>query len=274
MGIAQQRNYRAILRQELERRSKRNPRYSLRSFARDLKLSPARLSDVLRNRYGLSRSAALEIAERLGFGAPESDYFCDLVDSEHARGAKLREAAQRRLAEARGRYNQLSEDHYESIADIHHFALLELVSVEGFRSDPAWIARALGITVPAAEAAVARLLRLGLLKRTDSHTLTPAEAFTATTDGLPSEAVRKSHHQVLEKAAHALDFHSLEERDLSCIIFAADSSRLREAKEAIRAFRRDFDSRFGTGERKNRVMCLAVQLFSLQEKESENATAH
>src|SRR2546430_13739191 len=51
-------DYRRVLRKELESRCRTSPRYSLRAFARDLKISPSRLSEILSGKQGLSRAAA------------------------------------------------------------------------------------------------------------------------------------------------------------------------------------------------------------------------
>jgi uncharacterized protein (TIGR02147 family) len=93
-------DFRSFLKEELELRKARNPRYSLRSFARDLNLSAPRLSDVLKVRYGLSRPAAHAVAERLRFNRAEADYFCDLVEAEHGRSRCSRQGARKRLDEA------------------------------------------------------------------------------------------------------------------------------------------------------------------------------
>ena len=76
--------YRSILKDELLRRIRQNPRYSLRAFARDLRLSPSRLSEVLSGKQGLSRQAAKAITERLGWRGSEAERFIDLVESQHA----------------------------------------------------------------------------------------------------------------------------------------------------------------------------------------------
>ena len=78
-------DYRKILRRELEQRINRNPRYSLRSFAKDLKVAPALMSDVLNEKRGLSRFSATRIANRIGLSSSETETFCDLVKSKHAR---------------------------------------------------------------------------------------------------------------------------------------------------------------------------------------------
>jgi hypothetical protein len=66
-------SYRDLLKRELESRCGRNPRYSLRAFAKDLGLSAPRLSHVLNGRFGLSRAAAEAIADKLGLVGVEAE---------------------------------------------------------------------------------------------------------------------------------------------------------------------------------------------------------
>lgn len=90
-------NYRNILKAEFSKRLKRNQAYSQTSFARDLKISRSLLSEVLKGKHGLSRSAAIKISNNLGFSEVEREKFCDLVDSEHARSSTERKLAAERL---------------------------------------------------------------------------------------------------------------------------------------------------------------------------------
>jgi uncharacterized protein (TIGR02147 family) len=256
--------YRTILREELEARCARNPTYSLRSFARDLGLAPARLSDVLRGRYGLSRLAAEGIAKRLGWNDQECDRFCDLVESEHGRDQRKREAARERLQTGVGsHYRQLTLDSFQVISEWYHYVILELAVTEDFQSDEQWISRQLGLNLNVTRAAIARLKRLDLLVQDEDGRLRPTEGTTASPDGVPSDAVKKFHRQVLEKAMRAIDFQDVEQRDLSSMILAIDTDQIPEAKKAIRKFRRDFDTKFGAAKKKNQVYCLATQFFRM-----------
>lgn len=258
-------DYRQWLQNELERRCAKNPKYSLRSFARDLNLSPARLSDVLRGRYGFSRSAAEDIAKKLGLSPKESSHFCDLVESQHARDPKRKAAAQGRVSGASVHYQQLSLDGFQVVSDWYHYAILELSLIEGFQSQPRWIATRLGIQESLAKAAIERLLRLDLLQ-IENGKLEATDSFTASPDGIPSDAIKKFHRQILEKAIAAIDFQTVEERDLSSLVLAVDESQVGEAKEMIKTFRRSFDTKFGQAKRKTAVYCLATQFFRVQEK--------
>lgn len=46
----------------------------------------------------------------------------------------------------------------------HHYAILELIQIQGFQTDSRWIANTLGIAVGDVNIALQRLLRLGLLE--------------------------------------------------------------------------------------------------------------
>src|SRR5688572_10105767 len=85
-----QNDYREVLKEYLSRRCENNPRYSLRALARDLQMSPSRLSEALNGKAGISAASARKISERLGLGNQESQYFYLLVQKEHARCKHVR----------------------------------------------------------------------------------------------------------------------------------------------------------------------------------------
>jgi uncharacterized protein (TIGR02147 family) len=261
-------SYRSLLKIELEKRCGRNPRYSLRSFARDLELSPSRLCDVMRGRYGLSRTAAQGIAARIGMTKEEADIFCDLVDREHARKKAAKNDAQQRLKSLHEnqKTQQLSLDSFQIISEWYHYAILELTLIKGFKSDVHWIASELGISPHVAIAAIERLKRLDLIEKRAGK-LRATDAFSASPSGIPSDALKKFHTQLLQKAIDAIQIQSLDERDITSMVLAFEKKRMKEAKEWIRDFRRGFDAHFGKSKKKDQVYCLAVQFFRLQEKE-------
>ena len=115
-------------------------------------------------------------------------------------------------------------------------------------------------------AAVERMKRLELLEEKNGK-LTPTDGFTASPDGIPSEAIKKFHAQILEKALTAVREQTVEERDFSSVILAVDKQDLPKAKERIKNFRREFDAEFGKAKKKDEVYCLGVQFFRLQEKQ-------
>jgi plasmid maintenance system antidote protein VapI len=66
-----------ILTEALRERKLANSSYSLRAFARDLKISPQQLSNVLSGRRGLSVPVAERIAAKLGLSVHEAEIFVE-----------------------------------------------------------------------------------------------------------------------------------------------------------------------------------------------------
>jgi len=265
--LNQSTDFREVLRAELETRVARNASYSLRAFARDLGLSTSHLSEVFKGRYGFSRPTSLGIATRLGYSPNERELVCDLVESRHARSQVKRELAQARI---KGRKSlspesRLSLDRFHSIADWYHYALLELTYLSNFESHPAWIARYLGISENAAREAIARLTRLGLLHELNGS-LRAVDEFNDTESDVPSQALRKFHGQILEKAASAIHLQSVEERELNAMVLAFSRTRMAEAKSFIREFQKEFVARFGDGSDRDEVYVLSSSFFSLKGK--------
>lgn len=260
-------DYREILRSAYSQRASRNPSYSLRAFARDLGISSSRLSEVLSGRDGLSSEVARRIAVALGLSGEEMRHFCDLSEARHARSRIKREQAQARLCERslRNPSYRLDADSFRLISDWYHFAILELTLTRGFQSDPAWIAEALGIPELLAREAVSRLLRTGLLTERDGR-LVASDDFTDTSSEIPSEAIRRFHQQILEKAIDAIHLQSLEERELGAMVLAIRRDRIPEAKEWVRKVQKEFAARFGEDVERDEVYVLSTQLFSLKGK--------
>ncbi len=84
---------RSYLRDEYDQRHKRNPSYSWRSFARDLKLSPSMLSEFLKGRYGLSKGKATLIAQTIKLDMINTEHFIDLLEAGFHRLPTQRELA-------------------------------------------------------------------------------------------------------------------------------------------------------------------------------------
>jgi uncharacterized protein (TIGR02147 family) len=260
-------DYKTILKEELAARCRQNPRYSLRAFARDLKLAPSRLSEILSGKQGLSREAAIRVAQALGYGQSETERFCDLVESLHARSRRDRETARIRLKKhaVPTETYMLQVDAFKAISDWYHFAILELTYVDGFKSDAKWIARSLGISEFEVQLALERLIRLGLmvwkgnkLVLTHSHGSVP--------DDIPSASKNSFHSQILVKAKEALALQAIDEREFGTEIVAIDRAHMAEAKKAIREFKHKFCNMVGEAPRKDALYCLAVQFFELSDK--------
>lgn len=257
-------DYRQILKEALSERCAHNPHYSLRAFARDLQISPAQLSLILSGKKGLSSARAKHAAKALGFAAREMQYFCTLVESAHGRSKAAKTGAQARLQQfaVPEEAQRLQLDAFRAVSDWYHFAILQLMKLSEWRDDPQWIATQLQINASEAAMALERLERLELIERKKGRYVVCADTVFAP-DGIPSDAIKKFHKQVLEKAAAALLHQNLERRYFNTTFLPVAVADLPKARARIKEFHQNFTNEFSEKKELNRVYCLAVQLFDL-----------
>ncbi|WP_413578033.1 DUF4423 domain-containing protein [Bdellovibrio sp. HCB290] len=259
--------YRSILIEELRKRQRKNPSYSLRAYARDIGLSVSRLSEVLNSKAGLSDARAAVIADRLHFKGKDKAYFIDLVQAEHARSKIAKRSATERLKAYRMSLKKIADEDFHLIADWQNLAVLELIDIPGVSQNFHEIANRLQITVAEAEATINRLLQIGLLKEMDGRWLTSDSDSTTSAD-IPSTAIQNFHRQMLGRAQRSLQADPVESRDLSSVVFGLDSEQLAYAKDRIREFRRMLSQELAAMPSKNKVYSLSIQLFELKGDEA------
>ncbi len=266
VGEANLTDFRETLKKTFIERKTKNSVYSLRAFARDLKISPAFLSQVLNGRRSLGPEKSIELCKRLNLTKNQTNAFIAqvrlsrLADPER-RADLLKEIS--RLSQKPSSFANLELDKFLIISDWYHFSILELTTVQDFIGTPEWIAERLGISKYAAELALSRLLRLKLLEKTASGKLKKAKDFQL--GSTPSSAIRKYHGQMIEKAKASIEGQSFEQRDISGITFSIDPSQLPEAKARIKRFREEMNEFFEQG-KKQKVYQMCIQLFQLDTK--------
>lgn len=258
-------DYVDILKDHLSDRCKRNKGYSLRAYARDLGISPQRLSHILNGRHGLSPKSAALIANSLGLNESETAYFCALVEKKHARSKSVKDEANKKLNEMKSFYKDLSIDHFKIVADWYHFAIMELSLTESFSTNPKWIAKTLAITEIEAKMAIERLLRLELMEINKKGVLKITGNFFADPKGTPSSALRQFHKQLMQKAHDAITIQPVETRDYSSTVIAINEDDLPLAKLELKNFREKFDKKLSSNNKKTKVYCLGMQFFCLQD---------
>lgn len=243
----------------------RNPSYSLRAFARDVGMQPSKLSEVFNGKKGISLKKAGQLTEHFKWSAAEKDFFLTSVEAQHSRSGALKRSAIQKLkaVESLGDFKELNLDQFRVIADWEHFAILELCEVKGFVSDPKWISQRLGLSLSRVNIALERLKKYGFLK--SGSKIEPTVGDLATPSEIPSREIRNHHTQILTKAIESLDKTQVEDRDIGSITFAIDSSRMNEAKRKLRELRLEFCKEFQKGKSKDRVYCLNVSFFPLDE---------
>jgi hypothetical protein len=119
--------FRTVLQAELDRRRAVNPRYSLRSFARDLTVDHSTLSQILRGRRRLTGRSVRAFGRRLRLAAPVIAELCALENES---------------------------------------AVLSALDRPSFQADSRWVATMVGIPLDEVNVTLQRLLRKRILTMT------------------------------------------------------------------------------------------------------------
>lgn len=215
----------AIQRTFIER-CRRNSAYSLRAYAKYLEVDQSHLSKILKGQRSFSKDFAKSLAPKLGITPTE-------VKKIFSEGTK-----------AMPGFLALSDDELELIGEWHHFAILELVKLEGFEFNERNIADRLMIHVEETRDAVARLERLGFIKMKDGKPklLAPNTTWANTKE---SSAARKKYQRTLiEKSLDAIDHVPFEKRENGSLTVAINPKRLPEFKNKLEEVRQELSEFF------------------------------
>lgn len=267
-------DYQNILRRELRNREQYNPRYSLRSFSKELGISAARLSEILNNNKGTSRKTAELMAENLGLTPKEKKVFILSVEAQHSKSAYTREQARHMLQECMqdSKDIRLKEDEFRLIADWYHLAIMELLNTTKIINSPKCIQKFLDISEQDASDALKRLMYLGYIEKQNGTFIKKVKALKTAYD-IPNEARRSHQFQISKLSQKALLYQDPALRELGSNTVAFNSDKLEKVKQLIREFRKKIADIGDEDHFNDKVYVLNTQFFSLL-KEDYHETIH
>lgn len=230
-------DFNAIIKSELNRRMTENQRYSLRGFARALKMDPSTLSKILSGQRKISEKAQSKMLIKLGINTNEiSDLF-----------------------------SSISDEDFEQIPEWYDTAILEQLMVSGFKATKKTLSQVFELNEIQVASALLRLQKLKLIKISKAGVVSDATSGQTTNFKSPTttHTKRNLQKQFLEKAISSIDIDPIEERDMTTITCAIDSDKVAEAKLRIKKFRREMAEFLTSGSKSNRTYNLTISLYPL-----------
>ncbi len=213
--------FRHYLQDELLKRTKKNPSFSLRAFAYQLQIEPSSLSQILNGRRNLTDKMVERLAQRLEL---KPKYLKKLSSTDEFQNNPYLQ------------FGRLDLEQFEVISDWYHFAILELTSLTHFKPSVKWVASVLGISYVEANEAVKRLQSLGYLEITeDGRWLDTLGDALNKGNEYTNQAFRNFQKDVLLKAIEALEMIPYDKRVQSSLTLPVKLSKLPEAKKKILA---------------------------------------
>jgi len=242
-------DFRAFLEQELGRRSSANPNYSLRAFARDLGVDSSFLSKLLNGKRSMTARTILTLAPRLSLSEEQIQNFVQGANGRRRR-YPLNSLEIQTLQE-------IEDQRVAQMLDWYHMAVMALFDVKGFQASATWIAERLGIEVTQAQQALDDLMGTGLLcQNAQGEWIRQIDRHTVSSRKFPHVNLVKK--QILEQAAEMVPKQI---GDHSAMTISVANSRLDEAIERIRKFRRELAHFLNEPSEKDSVYHLAISLF-------------
>lgn len=232
------------LNQEFKKRRNRNSAYSLRSFSRDLKVNPGRLSQYFTGARKITQKAAIKVMNQLGLSP---------IEQAKLMGINI-EPLKLHIPEPK----LIEQKVFELISEPIHFTLLSLLETNNFKNNNRWIAGRINSSVLEVSQSIKLLKELGLIIESKGK-LFPShkEGIRFNTDSTSNNvALRKAHKKQLEQAIESIEKISVDLRDITSITVATDLKKITKAKELIKEFRRKISALLETDE--------ATEVFRLQ----------
>lgn len=267
-------DYRDFLQDFYHFHKKRNSAYSYRLFARKAKLgSPNYLKLVVDGKRRITDRTLFQFSRGLGLSRDEEKYFRELVMYQEVSDPDSKELhlkALMKYQEKQRTPTPLSESKSKALSDWHHLVIRELVSTKGFQEDPQWIAKRLGgkITASQATESLELLLSLRLLRRNTEGKLEQSEPLLTSSGDVPGHLLRSLHRFYLRKALASLFSVPVDKRELSGLLLAIPSHRIKEAKEEIKEFRKKMNRKYGMDKNAEEVFFAGLYLFPVTQPAS------
>lgn len=211
----------SLLQTEIESRRLKNKSYSLRAASRDIDIHVSILSQLLKRKRTLNSNYKKKIFSYLKL----SDEQIEMITKQ---------------SENKIVFTQVELDIIRSISDWYHDAIIELLRTKGVKSNADYIAKRLGITEQEAEAAISRLMNLGIIKKQMNKTWSVSFDNTLIYgNDTTNFALQTLQRQLLEKAIEAIKIVPKKDREQASMTMAINKKDLPKAKELIKKFHKE-----------------------------------
>lgn len=247
----------AKLEAEFLQRSKKNPSYSIRSYARDLSLDSSTLGSIIKGKRKIPKKKIEFLGKKVCRDEFELKQFIKSATIDHVSLREIKNGHPiKRIT--------LSEEQFSEIADIQAYTLLSLIQLDNFIYDKVAIAKKLKTSPASLEKTIKALIKSGLVEERD-NTLSRTRLRTTTTDGVASKYISKHHLDSLELAKRKCLELTPNERYFSTLTFPADPESTGQIKKLIMEFEDKVDAYLKT-KKKTEVFKLSIQYYQATEK--------
>lgn len=263
-------SYREILEREFNLRCKHRPGYSLRAFARDLKVSVSLMIEVMKGKKGISPTMAAKITKGLNLSLDETELFLNLVTAAHARSPKAREIANLKALgqiEHSKHFTHLDADCIAFISDWRYLVIYEAAKLDSFDGSAQWFVKALNFEPAFVKKSLELLKRLDVLSIVDRKLVFSKKNILANFT-IPDPYVTSAHQSILSLARNKIASTIPAEREFISGFLPVESALLPKTKQKIREFSKELMMEHDKMHKHEQLYCYAIQFFPLSNKKT------
>ncbi len=218
---------RSLLVEELEKRQIKNSRYSMRAFARDLKISPSNLSEFLSGKRFFSQKNSEKVALNLGCSKEDIEQF--ILSSQINQNYKRDD-------------EKSVSSFFQFLSCWYYFAVLNLAKLEENQSNTRWLSKRLAITEAQAKEALSILIKMGLITIADGKMIRSSQYNLYKYTKIPKQILKRHHSSILSQAGLSLVKDPLQLREMRSIIIKINPTKISQAKDILLTYREKITS--------------------------------
>lgn len=240
---------------------------SIRAFARKIGMSHSLMSYLLNGHRTLTVKQAMLVAAKLNLSQVDEQRIMNsaLKATPTKPGTENQFEMMKKYRQTRGLPKMTKLDITKfKIIHWYHSAIMDLASIDGFNSDPEWIARRLGISTADACAAIDRLVDLGLMKWQKDE-LHKVDTYLWSNPERSEFSMREYHKQMIQKGLDHLektDSESFSSRSITGVTMGVKKTRLEEVMLRIDEFQKEIAEYLTVGQ-SDELYQLQILLFPL-----------
>lgn len=228
--------YITCLKSELEKRKRKNERYSLRAFAGKLHLDPSFLSRILLRKQPLSPSAAQKICQTLELSAEQKRLFLSSVATEKRNAIESKMAKSLSVPDLRPPVFEVNQAKFGAMGNMHDYAILECTTLDNYSGRVEWIAEYLNLPLEQVAESVERMKSAGLIGE-DNGVLKKVHAKVWTTfRSETADKMRNYQKEVFAQAADAIDRTPHDKCPTTTMVVAVDPDKVVLAQKMLTDF--------------------------------------
>lgn len=245
--------FQEALHTEFQQLRSRNAAFSLRAYAKRLKVNSGVLSSVLSGKRKVSAKWAKSVVERMNLSPEDKQKVLQELSLKDLTHIQLKNSQEKLL---------LKSDEFKMISDGIHYALLALMTTDDFKSDVDWMAERLKTNSNIIDHALERLKRLHLAELKNKKRWTSTGKVLRTSDGISDIHIKNYHEDRLKEAKESLFNDPVDSRDFLSSTIAIDKSKLPMARKLTREYLMKLEALLSES-KKDEVYRIGFQMFPI-----------